>query len=266
MATNVVKKRRLSSRELMRKEREQKEHGAELTVYNNNPMHRHHQQSKIQSPPSKWKKVREYFLTKKTIQYLQSSTTKADIIEEVKQFRNRLQNIKNLNSGSSLLRKKIQHKFLLFILFLTIIIVTALAGFGTEATAASQQQTIYLLGNSLLSTVVGDLRSLQFKTEREVVQFGIGFPFDPNNETATLYEGTRSMFAQLDSSNGMDDSTLKNASKGKGSLWQIYFANDNNLVVGISRALNPKNKADYWECWGRRQIVGKKTMLFFRIR
>jgi hypothetical protein len=143
--------------------------------------------------------------------------------------------------------QKIRQKFLTFTLLLSVIIVTTLAGFGTVASTEQQLLTVRLLGQSLLRSIRGDLASLLYYTERETAQFAVNFPLS-NDTDHVVNVGLRLMFAQLDSSSGIYEQEQKDS-----PIWQLYFANEQGLVVGVGRAsvsASDVTNTSYFECWG----------------
>jgi len=230
-----------------------------------NPMHSRPTDDTTKSPRSKWLTARSKMLSPATLANVASSReerTPAQKTADKLLAQKRLATTQSAQSGlfQGQETKKIRQKFLTFTLLLSVLIVTVLAGFGTVASTEAQLQTVRLLGQSLLRSIRGDLSSLIFYTEREVTHFAINFPlnFPLSNDTShVVTEGTRLMFAQLDSSSGIYEKE-----KGEGEeeetavdspIWQLYFANEQGLVVGVGRAsvsASDVMNTSYFECWG----------------
>ena len=214
-----------------------------------------------------WKAARKHMLSSDVIEHYENRAnegerTREQVQGEIKVAQRRLTT--STQSGKLLghQRTKIRRNFLVFALILTIVVVTILAGFGTLASTEAQLQTAGLLGTSLLRSVQSDLLGMTFFSEREVVQFAINFPDAQSSSiNVTLTTGMSVMYAQLDSSTtgiGIqselnDDDKRTTKEEPASPLWQMYFATDSGLVVGVSRALplkdDPTNTSTF-QCWG----------------
>ena len=204
------------------------------------------------SPQSKWRTARSKMLSATTRANLDSSATATTPEQKTAAkllAQKRLATTQSSQSGAMMGQetKKIRQKFLTFTLLLSVIIVTTLAGFGTVASTEQQLLTVRLLGQSLLRSIRGDLASLLYYTERETAQFAVNFPLS-NDTDHVVNVGLRLMFAQLDSSSGIYEQEQKDS-----PIWQLYFANEQGLVVGVGRAsvsASDVTNTSYFECWG----------------
>ena len=238
-----------------------------------NPMHSRPTDDTTKSPRSKWLTARSKMLSPATLAHVASSREERTPAQKTADKLLAQKSLATTQSAQSGLfqgqeTKKIRQKFLTFTLLLSVLIVTVLAGFGTVASTEAQLQTVRLLGQSLLRSIRGDLSSLIFYTEREVTHFAINFPlnFPLSNDTShVVTEGTRLMFAQLDSSSGIyekEKGEEEGEEEGEGvetavdsPIWQLYFANEQGLVVGVGRASVSASdvmntSVSYFECWG----------------
>ena len=201
---------------------------------------------------NKWRTARNKMLSATTLANLDAAATATTPEQKTADKLLAQQRLATTRSGQSgALRgqaaAKIRQNFLTFTLLLSVIIVTTLAGFGTVASTEQQLLTVRLLGQSLLRSIRGDLASLLYYTEREIAQLAINFPLS-NDTEHVVNMGVQLMFAQLDSSSGIDE-LVQNDSP----IWQLYFANEQGLVVGVGRASvsasDVTNTSSYFECW-----------------
>ena len=198
------------------------------------------------SSQNSWKRVRNDFLSTSAINNLEERNHVRTVEDKNKDKEIALARLNSTLQSGKLLghqRTKLRQNFLAFALLLTVFIVTVLAGFGSVASREAQLQTAALLGESLIRNIRGDLSALKYYSEREIITLAIDFPnFYTLSNNITAIQGTKQMFAQLDSSEGVGVSS---------PLWGLYFANEDGLVVGVSRALKAgTTNTSMYECWG----------------
>ena len=104
-----------------------------------------------------------------------------------------------------------------------------------------------------------------------MVQLAINFPPLTTSPITSIAASSRLMYAQLISSNGIasgsGSDTMKQIifstydSKTSSPLWQLYYADENGFVSGVSRSKSPTDQNDdnYFECWS--SIGGDKPIV-----
>ena len=232
------------------------------------------------APASKnrWHHIQNTTLSSAALKNLRDPGTSSDqaAVERIAENKIQIQKTRkrlttSMKSGKLLThqRQAIRQHFLIFALILTAFIVTILAGFGTRAATDAQLQTVELVGTSLLRSIRSDLKSVIYFAERELVQASISSPATIINATDMDPSGMLQMFKQLRTAGGgaattnnkLDSSTSSTSSTSRTSsrsdtIWGMYYANEQGLVSGVSRAVPPlsqknDNNREYYQCWGK---------------
>ena len=73
-------------------------------------------------------------------------------------------------------RRTIRKGFLIYTLTITAVTIIALAVFGTFATDRAQLQTVHLLGEALVNSILNDVEVLVKSAERECMSFATNSP------------------------------------------------------------------------------------------